>query len=173
MPPTNPPTPSATGPATSVSRSVDVAAPAERVWALVSDLPGMGRFSPENTGGRWSGSTGPTVGAVFRGTNRSGARRWSTRSVVTRCEPGRAFAFQVDLARLPVAQWSYELSPTPDGGCRLTETWEDRRGALFTRLGGVATGVQDRTAFTANSIEQTLAAVKAAAEQGGPPAPAP
>ena len=165
MPPTHPPTPSTPDPTTRVSRSVDVAAPAERVWALVSDLPGMGRFSPENTGGRWSGGTGPTVGAVFRGTNRRGARRWSTRSVVTRCEPGRAFAFQVDVARLPVAQWSYDLSPTADGSCRVTETWEDRRGVLLTRLGGMATGVQDRTAFTANSIDTTLAAVKAAAEQ--------
>lgn len=155
-----------TTPRQSVSRSVDVAAPADRVWALVSDLPGMGRFSPENTGGRWSGGAGPAVGAVFRGTNRRGARRWSTRSVVTRCEPGQAFAFEVDVARLPVARWSYALSPTTDGGCRLTETWEDRRGGLLTRLGGLATGVQDRTGFTANSIEQTLAAVKDAAEQG-------
>jgi hypothetical protein len=154
----------------SVSRSVDVAAPAERVWALVSDLPGMGRFSPENTGGRWSGDTGPAVGAVFRGTNRRGARRWSTRSVVTRCEPGEAFAFAVDVARLPVAEWSYAISSTPDGGCRLTETWEDRRGGLLTRLGGVATGVQDRTGFTAKSIEQTLNAVKDAAEQDPVPA---
>ncbi|MFN2524390.1 MAG: SRPBCC family protein, partial [Mycobacteriales bacterium] len=57
--------------ATSVSRSTDVDAPADVVWGLVSDLPGMGRLSPENTGGRWSGgATGPAVGARFRGANR-------------------------------------------------------------------------------------------------------
>ena len=157
---------------TTVSSSIDISAPPARVWALVSDLPGMGRFSPENTGGRWSRGGGPAVGAVFRGTNGRGARRWSTRAVVTRSEPGAAFAFEVDVARLPVAQWSYALTPT-EGGCRLTETWEDRRGALVSRLGQLTTGVQDRTAFTAKSIEQTLAAVKHAAEHGGHPGTAP
>ena len=34
-----------------VSERID--APAERVYDLVSDLPAMGRFSPENRGGRW------------------------------------------------------------------------------------------------------------------------
>ena len=148
-----------------ITRSVEVAAPAERVWALVSDLPRMGEFSPENEGGRWQGgATGPAVGAVFRGTNRSGRRRWSTRCTVTRCEPGRSFAFAVSAVGLPVAEWSYELEPTA-GGCRLSETWQDRRGGLMSWLGRTTTGVQDRTAFTATSIEQTLAQVKARAEQ--------
>jgi hypothetical protein len=59
-----------------VRRSVEVAAPADQVWQLISDLPGMGRFSPENTGGRWTRGDGPVVGAVFRGTNARGRRRW-------------------------------------------------------------------------------------------------
>ena len=147
-----------------VSRSTVVAAPPDRVWELVSDLPGMGRFSPENDGGRWTGgATGPVVGARFRGTNRAGRRRWSTLSTVTRCEPGRSFAFLVTSAGLGVAQWSYELEPV-DGGTRLTETWQDRRGGLVGSLGKVLTGVGDREAFTATSVEHTLAAVKAAAE---------
>ena len=148
-----------------ITRSVQVAAPAERVWALVSDLPRMGEFSPENAGGSWQrGATGPAVGAVFRGTNRSGGRRWSTRCTVTRCEPGRAFAFAVHAVGMPVAEWSYDLQPTADG-CTLTETWQDRRSGLMSLLGRATTGVADRTAFTATSIEQTLAKVKARAEQ--------
>ena len=148
----------------SVSRSVEIAAPAERVFALVSDLPAMGSFSPESTGGRWSGGVrGPAVGAVFRGTNAQGARRWSTRSQVVRCEPGRAFAFDVSSVRLPVATWAYELEPVA-GGCRVTETWTDRRGRLVSAAGRLMTGVQDREAFTASSIETTLVRVKATAE---------
>ena len=148
-----------------VSRSLDVAAPAARVWSLVSDLPGMGAYSPENRGGRWVEGDGPRVGAVFVGTNRAGRRRWSTRCTVVQAEPGQVFAFEVTGVGLAVARWSYELAPN-DGGCRVTETWQDRRGALLRATGRLLTGVPDRTAFTATSIEQTLHAVKRAAEAG-------
>ena len=151
---------------TTVSLSVDVKAPPEVVWALVSDLPGMGAYSPESTGGSWAGgASGPAVGAVFRGTNASGSRSWSTRSTVVACEPGRRFAFDVRSVGLAVAQWSYDLEPT-GSGCRVTETWQDRRGAVVGVAGRLLTGVADRAAFTAGSIEATLAAVKARAETG-------
>lgn len=148
-----------------LSRSTLVAASPERVWDLVSDLPGMGEFSPENAGGSWlGGATGPAVGAVFRGRNQRGLHRWSTRCTVTRCEPGRAFAFAVSSAGMPVADWAYEVEPA-DTGCRLTETWTDRRGALVSAAGRLVSGVGDRAAFTARSIEQTLERVKARAER--------
>lgn len=146
-----------------VARTVEVAAPPEAVWALVTDLPGMGRFSPENTGGRWVRGDGPVVGAVFRGTNAAGARRWSTRSTVVEAEMGRTFAFDVSSVGFPVARWSYRIEPT-SAGCRVTESWEDRRGRLVTRVGALLTGTRDREAFTATSIETTLEGVKEAAE---------
>lgn len=152
-----------------ISRTVEVAAPPERVWALVSDLPRMGEYSPENTGGRWVKGGGPVVGARFRGTNRQGRRTWSTSATVTRSEPGRAFAFEVKGGPLAVALWSYEITPTATG-CTLTESWEDRRGLLLTRTGGLLTGEPDREGYNARSIEQTLARVKARAEaEGGQP----
>jgi hypothetical protein len=147
-----------------VRRSVDVTAPPEVVWGLVSDLPGMGRFSPEATGGAWTGGhTGPAVGAVFAGRNARGRRSWRTRSRVVACEPGRVFAFEVSSAGLPVAEWRYDVEPT-DAGCRVTESWTDRRGALIRVVGGLATGVRDRRAYAATSMEQTLDRVKTAAE---------
>lgn len=149
-----------------VSRSTDIAASPDAVWALVSDLPAMGRFSPENTGGTWrGGATGPTLGARFTGANKRGVRRWRTSVVVSQCEPGRAFAFDVSWLGLKVARWSYDVEPAP-AGCRLTESWEDRRGRLVKTGGTVHTGVSDREAFASSSIEHTLAAVKQAAEQG-------
>ena len=148
-----------------LSRSVDVQAPADRVWALVSDLPAMGQLSPENAGGQWrNGAQGPAVGARFKGTNRSGWRRWSTAVTVTACEPGRRFAFAVRSAGLPVATWAYDVEPQGDTSCRVTETWTDQRGRLITTLGTLATGVSDRQAFTATSIEQTLEQVRVTAE---------
>jgi hypothetical protein len=118
-----------------VSRTVAVAAPARPVWELVSDLPRMGEFSPENVGGRWiGGATGPAVGVRFAGRNGSGLRRWGTTCTVTRCEPGPVFAFTVSSIGLPVAEWAYEVVDDGDG-CRLTESWYDRRGSLITLRG--------------------------------------
>ena len=149
-----------------LSRSVDIAATPERVWELVSDLPAMGSYSPENTGGSWiGGATGPALGAVFRGRNGRGLHRWSTRCTVTRCDPARSFAFAVSAPLgLPVSEWSFDLEST-EGGCRLTETWTDRRGALIAGVGRVVSGVADREAFNATSIAQTLDRVKVRAEQ--------
>jgi hypothetical protein len=148
-----------------VSRSIDIDAAPERVWELVSDLPRMGQLSPENTGGRWlRGTTGPTLGARFRGANRRGWRRWSTAVEVTACDPGRTFAFDVSSLGLAVARWTYDLAPRSGGGCTLTESWQDRRGWLMDLIGPAATGVGDRAVYTGRSIEHTLARVKERAE---------
>ncbi len=157
---------SAQGPSSTerVSRQIEIEATPERVWSLVSDLPAMGAYSPENTGGSWVGAPGPRVGAVFAGRNAQGSRRWSTRCTVVRCEPGKAFGFDVRSVGLPVASWTYELAPSGTG-CLLTETWQDRRGVAMRWIGKLATGVGDRTSFTATSIEQTLQRLRAVAQQ--------
>ena len=148
-----------------ISRSTEVHAPADRVWGLVSDLPGMGRLSPENTGGRWLGGVnGPASGARFRGANRQGWRRWSTTVRVTDCQPGRRFAFAVTSVGLPVATWAYDVEPAGPDSCRVTESWTDARGRLITTLGALTTGVSDRASYAATSMEQTLAQLKAHAE---------
>jgi hypothetical protein len=136
----------------------------ERIYELVSDLPRMGEWSPENTGGRWLGdATGPAVGAKFRGTNRSGIRRWSTTVTVAEATPGKAFVFDVAYGPLDVARWSYRIAAA-DGGCDVTEIWEDRRSGLMNVLGAVGSGVRDRRSFTETSIRTTLERLKAAAE---------
>jgi Polyketide cyclase / dehydrase and lipid transport len=149
-----------------ISRSVDVAADPQAVWALVTDLPRMGEFSPENIGGRWlNGAIGVSVGAEFRGTNRNGRRQWSTTARVVACEPGRLFTFDVrSQIGLRVSRWSYEITPT-DTGCRLTEHWYRVGNWLVRRvLGPRVTGRADRPGYNVHSIEHTLAAVKARAE---------
>jgi Polyketide cyclase / dehydrase and lipid transport len=149
-----------------ISRSTDVAADPHAVWVLVSDLPRMGEFSPENIGGHWvNGATGPAVGAEFRGTNRNGSRQWTTKVRIVACEPGRLLTFDV---RTPfgirVSRWSYEIIAT-ETGCRLTEHWYRVGNWLVRRfLGPRVTGRTDRPGYNVRSIEHTLAAVKACAE---------
>lgn len=148
-----------------VQRSIDIDAPADRVWALVSDLPAMGSLSPENRGGRWlGGARGPAVGARFRGSNRRGWHRWSTTADIVTCEPGRAFAFDVSSLGLAVSRWSYDVTDRGPGTCTVTETWQDRRGQAMNVIGLLATGAAHDEAYTAAGIEATLASLKTQAE---------
>lgn len=94
--------------------SVHIEAPAERIYEIVTDVAGMGRLSPECTGGRWlDGATGPTVGARFKGTNKRGIIRWSTTNTVVAAEPGKEFAFDTQDSGI---RWRYAIEPAPDGG---------------------------------------------------------
>jgi uncharacterized protein YndB with AHSA1/START domain len=150
------------GDAVSVTR--EIAAPAEHVWALVSDVTRMGEWSPENDGGKWlEGATEARPGAKFRGVNRRGKRRWSTLATVTDAEPGRQFAFRVTSSGFKVADWAYGFQPTASG-CVVTESWTDKRGRIVSTVGKWLTGVDDRAAHNRAGMEQTLERLAATAE---------
>lgn len=147
-----------------VSVTRDIQAPAEHVWAMVSDLTRMGEWSPENTGGSWlAGATGAKPGAKFRGANRIGWRRWKTLATVVDANPGRKFSFLVSSMGLKVAEWSYTFEPTPTG-CRVTETWVEQRASFFKPIAHLATGVSDRSSHNKAGMEATLDRLAAAAE---------
>jgi uncharacterized protein YndB with AHSA1/START domain len=149
---------------TDVTVSADINAPADQVWSLVSDLPRMGEWSPENTGGRWvEGATGPSVGAKFRGSNAKGLRRWSTLCTVTDATPGKRFAFEVTYGPLAISTWEYDLTGG-DASTHVTESWTDRRPAWMKIASGPVMGVLDRFAHNRRGMEQTLALLKKAAE---------
>ena len=152
-----------------VSVSVDVAAGPDVVWGLVSDLTRMGEWSPECTGVVWKGTAPgpvlPSAGAVFKGRNRIGFRRWSTKGTIVAAEPNQRIAWDMSALGLPGARWSYTIEPT-DGGCRVTERWEDKRGAVLNFVGPLVTGVKDRAARNEATMRITLDRLKAAAEAG-------
>jgi hypothetical protein len=147
-----------------VSVTTHINASPQVVYDLVSDLPGMGKLSPENTGGKWlKDATGPAVGARFKGTNRRGARRWSTTCTIAEATPGEVFTFDVTAGPAKVARWSYRITPTADG-CDVTETWVDHRPGWMGIVGNLASGVKDRAPHNEAGMRETLANVKAAAE---------
>jgi uncharacterized protein YndB with AHSA1/START domain len=134
----------------------------EQVYALVSDLPRMGQFSNENTGGSWAkGATGPAVGAKFKGTNALGKHKWTTDVTVTRAEPGKEFAFDVKAGGMKVAGWGFAIEPA-EGGSKVTHYWDDHRNAVVAKLTGKALGVPDRAAHNRTGMEQTLEKMAAA-----------
>ena len=103
--------------------SVWMDASPDEVWDLVSDVTRIGEFSPETFEARWTrGSTGPEVGAWFKGhvkRNGVGPTYWSL-CRVTRCEVEEVFEFAVGTEEMNVNNWGYRLEPK-DGGTLVTE----------------------------------------------------
>jgi uncharacterized protein YndB with AHSA1/START domain len=137
--------------------------PAE-LYDLVSDLPRMGEWSPENRGGTWlNGAEGPVVGARFKGLNGRGWARWSTDVVVTDAQPGERFTFDVTRGPIKIATWDYVF--TPDGAkTRVVETWTDNRMPYVGTVVGWFIGVRNRAALNRRNMEATLANLAAAVE---------
>jgi hypothetical protein len=147
-----------------ISVEEQIAAEPQTLYGFVSDVTRMGEWSPETTSCRWlGGATGPAVGAKFRGSNRSGWRRWSTTCTVVEADPGRAFAFEVKAGPFPVARWTYEFTPSGPG-TKVTERWTDQRTGWMVRVSPIVTGVGDRPGHNREGMERTLAALRRAGE---------
>jgi uncharacterized protein YndB with AHSA1/START domain len=147
-----------------------VNAPPELVYELVSDVTRMGEWSPETVRCRWlRGATGPAVGARFKGTNRRGFTRWSTKSRVLAAEPGREFAFvaSVLLFRREMTKWRYQFEPAVDGGTNVTESFEmvDDVPRYISFVERSLMNIQDRRADLEVGMQHTLERVKGVAER--------
>jgi len=157
-------------PAVEVCRRV--AAPPEKVWALVSDITRVGDWGGECVHAEWiDGADGPAVGARFRGQQVGQGRAWTSVSVVIEAQPGVSFAWAVGDPEFASATWRYQLAA-------------DRSGATILRyravLGPGPSGLSDAIAqepehedsiiaFRLNehkrNMAATLQAIKHAAEQ--------
>jgi ribosome-associated toxin RatA of RatAB toxin-antitoxin module len=141
-----------------------IRADANELYDLVSDMPRMGEWSPENTGGKWvNDAQGPVVGARFKGSNKSGRLRWSTDVVVTAARPGEQFAFDVTFGPFKIANWAY-LFEQDGNKTRVTETWTDHRLPVLGTLSSLLIGIRDRPGVNRRNMEATLAKLAAAVE---------
>lgn len=97
-----------------------VAAPPERVWALVSDVEQMPTMSTELQSVEWLDEPG-AVGSRFVGHSKHQAiGEWSAPSQVVEYEVPRVFAWAVGDPADPAAVWRFTLEP--DGaGTRLRQ----------------------------------------------------
>jgi len=97
------------------------------------------------------------------GHNRLGWRRWSTLATVAECNPGSSFVFDVTSGPFPVARWGYHIERV-EGGCMVTESWEDQRPSWFAWVTSLVTGVSDRAQQNEHNMSVTLAALAETAE---------
>ena len=96
---------------------IEIDAPPERVWAIVSDIAVMPGTSPELQTVEWLDSrSGPGLGARFEGRNRHEAYgEWSTVSMIVEYDPPRVFAWAVGDPDEPSAIWRFSLEPQEGG----------------------------------------------------------
>ena len=147
-----------------VSVTRDIAASPEKIWSMVTDLPRMGEWSPENQGGSWAkDATGPAVGASFKGRNKNGKKAWSTSVKVNGCEAPQHFSFGLMVGGKNWCDWVYDIEPTATGS-RVTHSWVDHRSKIASTLGKWISGVADRAAHNKANMEVTMDNLAKAAE---------
>ncbi len=141
--------------------TIEIDAPASEVWALVSDLRNMARWSPQC---RKTFLRGEGLGAKAVNVNRRGLLVWPTQSTVVRFEEGREIAFRVTEN---YTVWSYRLEDLGQGRTRLTSRREapDGISGLSIGLTKVALGgVPQFTHELTEGMRTTLRAIKADVE---------
>jgi hypothetical protein len=146
------------------SATIVIAAPPEKVYEFIADMPRAGEISPVCTGGTWeSGARG--VGATFIGSNAIRDRTWQARMRVTVADRPSEFTWEnigdstipVTDETLPSARWSYTFTPV-ENGTMVNESW-----VLFDNPGlANIEEEQLQKAFTRNQsgMDETLATLK-------------
>lgn len=145
-----------------ISASINIDAPPNEVWGVVSDLKRMGEWSPQC---RKMIILGREVkkGTRTLNINRAGKLHWPTNAKVTEFEPNKKLAFRIIENR---TIWSYELEPTA-AGTKLTESRKAPNGvsapsnfATERAMGGI----ENFEAALERGIKKTLARIKSEVE---------
>ena len=132
--------------------TIQIQAPPEKVYAMLSDVTRMGEWI--------EGATGPAVGARFKGSNKKGIVRWSTKPTVKAADPGREFTFETGKPGKEDTRWTYRFAPN-DGGTELTESFEALRYSTFFKI---IDPPKRRKPQLQAAIETTLERIKQTAE---------
>jgi Polyketide cyclase / dehydrase and lipid transport len=142
-------------------QTIEIAAPPDTVYALVSDLTRMGEFSPECQRVEWlGGATGPAAGAKFVGHNRGGPIRWSRHGRVISATTGHRFSFVTEERGRDSTLWTYQLAASP-GGTTVTESYQVRWIPWWMHA---VDAVTFRRRQLLRNMAKTLARLKATAE---------
>ena len=142
--------------------------PLPHVWALVSDVPAIGRWSPECLGARWlDGATGAEPGARFTAQNRFGTADdhivLSAEGVLTEVVAPHTLAWtMVDDDGASASIWRYELMAAEGGGTLVRHSFEHGPGMTGMRANAMedAASIDHRLGQLAGHMSATLAAME-------------
>lgn len=141
--------------------TIDIDAPVEKVWGLISDLSRMPQWSPQC---RYMKPLGPLrPGTRTFNLNRRKFVFWPTTSRLTEVVDNKRLAFLVEGNN---TIWSYELEPTGTG-TRVTESRHAENGTTAVSnalVGALFGGVPSFEDELVDGMKASLARIKAAAE---------
>jgi uncharacterized protein YndB with AHSA1/START domain len=153
-----------TGPADRELRAeATIAAPPDRVWALLTDFARMPEWSPELVRMVAVRPGGLRVGQWYLGINRRKAVVWPTRSVVSQLEPGRVVAWDTTSSG---ARWIWELAPDGAGTRVVHRRPVPKRVTRMSKvfaplaLGGSESHADELEAGMAETVSRLKAAVE-------------
>ncbi|GAW47817.1 cyclase/dehydrase [Nocardioides sp. PD653] len=142
-----------------------IAAPPDRVWALLTDFARMPDWSPELVRMVALKPGGLRVGQWYLGINRRKAVVWPTRSVVSQLEPGRVVAWDTTSSG---ARWIWELAPDGEGTQVVHRRPVPKRVTRMSKvfaplaLGGSESHADELEAGMAETVSRLKAAVEPA-----------
>ena len=144
---------------------LDIEASADTLYAMISDLPRIGAWSPECERVDWEGDvTVPGEGTTFVGHNAVGPGRrirYSRHGRVLVADPGREFAFVTDEGGRESTVWRYRFERLGDSRTRVIEGYEVRWIPTWARILDVPA---NRHKELLKGMRTTLERLKAAAE---------
>ena len=142
--------------------SIDIEAPPEAVWQVISDVSRTPEWSPACYRVEWIDE-----GKRFRGYNKLNGARWSRECMVTASEPSKLFAFSTRFKGRESTRWRYTLEPS-GSKTKLTEAYEIVSMPLWVRTLRRLPGALAKTRRdTQQNLEQSLERIKQLAETLG------
>ncbi len=147
-------------------QQIHIAAPPAQVWALISDVRQMSRWSPQvDTCEFEEGGLPARAGSRFVNHNSQGELRWTTHGEVVRVVAEQEIAFRIDENYVV---WVLQIAPSAGGGTTLTQrrTTPEGISARSRYLADKYLGGQGPfTDIMRAGMKQTVAAIKASAER--------
>jgi hypothetical protein len=150
------------GQPTTAACSIEIDAPPEAIYDLISDVTRMGEWSPECVRCEWLGAAGE-VGSTFKGHNRRGPARWSTVARVMVADRPKEFSFATLYRDEPSTRWTYRF--TGAGPTTVTESFDALKVPALIAFAERYL-LRNRQSQLEDGMAQTLARIKQAAEGG-------
>lgn len=106
-----------------LSQQIWAAASPAEVYALISDVSKMPKWSPNLVRAKYDTGHRPTIGSWFSGRNKANGIEWDTRLKIVSADPGTCFAWSAISGESEFVTWRYTFR-SENCGTTIEESWQ-------------------------------------------------